>query len=96
MKYSEIIKTIRDENNLSQEKLGKILGVNQTTIGQWERGIKKPGYDSILEIYTQFGITPNEVLGIEDLKTFKTGKDCFIKNIFNNETVNINIKGEQK
>ncbi len=52
-------------NNLSQEKLGKILGVNQTTIGQWLNGKKKPSYDSILAIYKNFNITPNELFGID-------------------------------
>ena len=52
-------------NNLSQEKLGKIIGVNQTTIGQWLAGKKKPSYDSIVAIYQNFGITPNEMFGIK-------------------------------
>lgn len=52
-------------NNLSQEKLGKILGVNQTTIGQWLKGKKKPSYDSILALYKNFNIMPNELFGID-------------------------------
>ena len=52
-------------NGLSQEGLGKVLGVNQTTIGQWLLGKKKPSYDSILAIYENFNITPNELFGIK-------------------------------
>ena len=65
MEFQEIIKDIMVMNNLSQEKLGKILGVNQTTIGQWLNGKKKPSYDSILAIYKNFNITPNELFGID-------------------------------
>lgn len=39
--------------------------VNQTTIGQWIRVKKKPGYESILKFYTVFGIEPNEFFGLK-------------------------------
>lgn len=64
MSYVEVIKNIMIENNLSQQKLADILGVNQTTISQWLLGKKKPGYDSIRVIYEKFGVTPNELFGI--------------------------------
>ncbi len=64
MPYVEVIKNIMIENNLSQQKLADILGVNQTTISQWLLGKKKPGYDSIRVIYEKFGVTPNELFGI--------------------------------
>ena len=65
MEYIEIIKNILISHNLSQEKLAKILGVNQTTVGQWILGNKKPSYDSILALYKHFGVTPNELFGID-------------------------------
>lgn len=52
------------ENNLSQQKLADALGVNQTTVGQWLLGRKKPGYDSIALICEKFDVTPNELFGI--------------------------------
>ena len=63
--YKEIISDIMAKNNLSQEGMAKILGVNQTTVGLWLNGKKKPGYDSILLLYEKFGVTPNELFGIE-------------------------------
>ena len=45
--------------------MAKILGVNQTTVGLWLNGKKKPGYDSILLLYEKFGVTPNELFGID-------------------------------
>lgn len=66
MTYSEIIKQLMIERDLSQEKLARILSVNQTTVGQWLNGKKKPSYDNILAFYTHFGITPNEFFGIDE------------------------------
>lgn len=65
MKYNEIIKDIMVERKLSQQKMAEILQVNQTTISQWLLGRKKPSFDNIVAIYTHFGITPNELFGIE-------------------------------
>lgn len=65
MKYSEIIKDLMIENKLSQQKMAEILQVNQTTISQWLLGKKKPSFDNIISIHMHFGITPNELLGIE-------------------------------
>ena len=65
MEFQEIIKEIMIMRNLTQSNLAKIIGVNQTTIGQWLLGKKKPSYDSILAIYQNFNITPNEIFGID-------------------------------
>ena len=67
MAYVEILRQLMEENNLSQQKLADMLGVNQTTVSQWLLGHKKPGYDNILLIYNKFGITPNRLFGISDM-----------------------------
>lgn len=65
MNYIEILQQIMTENNLSQKKLADILGVHQTTVGQWLLGKKKPGYDSIMMLYKKFNIEPNTLFGLE-------------------------------
>lgn len=65
MPYIETLRLLMSDNNLSQQKLADALGVNQTTVSQWLLGRKKPGYDSIMLLYNKFGITPNELFGIE-------------------------------
>ncbi len=66
MEYSDIIKEILITKKLNQQQLATILGVNQTTISQWILGRKKPSYDNIQAIYDKFGITPNELFGINE------------------------------
>lgn len=41
MEYNEVIKALREDNDLTQTALGKILNVNQITISQYERGIRQ-------------------------------------------------------
>lgn len=71
MKVCEIIKEILVENSLSQDGLAKILDVSQKAVSNWLNGVDTPKASSILLIYHNFGITPNELLGIEEPKTFK-------------------------
>ncbi len=65
MEFIKIIKQIMSNNNLSQEGLARIIGVNQTTVSQWLLGRKKPNFDNIMVFYEKFGVTPNEFFGIE-------------------------------
>ena len=65
MKYIETIKQLMQERNLTQQKLANELGVNQTTVGQWLMGKKKPSYDNILALYEKFDLQPNELFGID-------------------------------
>ena len=65
MPYIEALKQLMAEKNLTQQKFADIIGVNQTTVSQWLLGKKKPGYDSIMQIYNKFGIEPNVLFGID-------------------------------
>ena len=61
--YIDVIRQLMAERRMSQAKFAALIGANQTTVSQWLLGNKKPGYDNILAICTQFGITPNEFFG---------------------------------
>ena len=65
MAYVDVIKQIMLDNDLNQQKMADILGVNQTTVSQWLLGKKKPNYDSIRLIYEKFDVEPNVLFGIE-------------------------------
>ncbi len=65
MPYIDVLRQLMNERGLSQQRLADMLEVNQTTVGQWLLGRKKPGYDSILMLYEKFGIQPNELFGVE-------------------------------
>ena len=62
----DIQRNYQTTDDRAGEKLARILSVNQTTVGQWLNGKKKPSYDNILAFYTHFGITPNEFFGIDE------------------------------
>lgn len=63
---SEKVKEIMQEHGLSQQALANLLGLGQKTISDWLLGKTLPNAKSLILIYEKFGITPNEMLGIED------------------------------
>jgi len=57
------LKELREEKGLSQTKLGEALGVDQTTISQYERGVREPNIQTIKKICDFFGVSADYLLG---------------------------------
>jgi len=65
--FSKNLKYLRENRNLSQNKLGELTGVNQTTIARWEAEEISPSIDNVVEIAKFLNVTLPELLG-KDLK----------------------------
>ena len=52
----ERLKSIRKALGLTQEKLGKAIGVKQSTVGTWEIGTQTPPPSAILLICKEFNV----------------------------------------
>jgi transcriptional regulator with XRE-family HTH domain len=53
--FSEQIKASRERKGLSQESLGKMLGVSQQTVAQWESGKAQPRRERRKQLLQIFG-----------------------------------------
>jgi len=60
------LKELREEKGLSQETVGKVIGVNRRTVGQYERGINEPDIQTIEKLCKFFGVTADYLLGFSD------------------------------
>ncbi len=58
----EIIKQIRRDNNLTQQKLGDMLGVTYQAVSKWENGKNIPDIATLKLISEKFGVDLNELL----------------------------------
>lgn len=47
----EMIRTVRKENHLTQEQLGKLIGVNKSQISKLERNTKNVTLETILRVF---------------------------------------------
>lgn len=60
MKIGEKIKELRLEKGLSQQKLGKAVGVSQKAIDFWERNVNEPKASYIIALVKTFEISFDE------------------------------------
>ena len=64
MKYYERIKELREDNDMSQEKLSKLLNIGQQTLSQYESNKRKLPID-LLERYAQiFNVSIDYIMGL--------------------------------
>ena len=64
--FSERIKELRRKNKLSQEALGKILGLRQDSISTYERGKNYPEVRNLLILADYFGVSLDYLMGRTD------------------------------
>ena len=78
-KFSENLKKIRKDNNLSQEQLADELGVSRQAISKWESGAAYPEMDKIIALCEKFNLNIDDLLH-KDIREVK-GEEESKKNI---------------
>lgn len=63
-----IIKKLRTEKKISQQKLAELCCVHQTAVSQWENGRTLPDRNSLTLLSKVFGVSVEVLLGIEKPK----------------------------
>ena len=64
--FSKNLKFLRENQNISKNKLGEMVGVNQTTIGRWESNEITPSIDNVEEVAKVLNVELPDLL-IKDL-----------------------------
>ena len=67
-KMGAFIKTLRKENNLTQEQLAEALGVSNRTVSRWETGNNIPDLDMLIILADYFDVEIKELIEGERLK----------------------------
>lgn len=62
MTIAERIKTARKEAGITQEELASKMYVTNHCISMWERGLRKPKYETLVRIADAIGINVNRLL----------------------------------
>lgn len=57
------LKNLREERNIKQLDLAKVINVSQGTLSNWERGIHDPDHKSLVLLTEIFGVTTDYLLG---------------------------------
>ncbi|HHW03367.1 MAG TPA: helix-turn-helix transcriptional regulator [Thermoanaerobacterales bacterium] len=66
------IKELRLNRKMTQEELGKIIGVTTSMIGMYETGARNPSYAVLNKIAEYFNVTTDYLLGLEEKEDAET------------------------
>jgi transcriptional regulator with XRE-family HTH domain len=66
--FSVRIKELREERELSQAKLAKVIKTYQQTVARWELGIVEPDMNTIIQLALFFDVSADYLLGLSDKK----------------------------
>ena len=69
MSFGSHLRDLRISRNLSQQDLGKALGVAQITVSSWERGIREPNFESCEKIAAYFGVPTSSIVTPDEEQT---------------------------
>ncbi len=75
MQFHERLKNHRKEKGLTQEELAEILHVSRSAVAKWENGLGLPSRESLDEMSTFFGVTPDELLADRETETIIVEKN---------------------
>lgn len=57
------IKTLREDNNLTQQQLARKLGVTRASINAWEMGQSSPNIKNVIGMADIFNVSTDYILG---------------------------------
>ena len=69
--FGEKLKKLRQSINMTQEELADRLNVSRPAVSKWETGKGYPSLESLKDIANLFGISIDELISDEDIKTKK-------------------------
>ena len=69
------IRNMRKSAGLTQAELAERMGVNLSTIGNWERLVTCPDAEQIWNCAVALGCTPNDILGWHEDRPSESGRE---------------------
>ncbi len=61
-KIGSFIKKLREEKNLTQEELARLIPIGRGAVSKWERGVTIPDSITLLKLSEIFNVSINEIL----------------------------------
>ena len=69
MRYNERIRTIREDSDLTQQKVAELLHIGQRTYADYESGKTRIPVDSLLILARHYNVSMDYITGASDIKT---------------------------
>ena len=65
MSFSENLRKLRKDNNLSQEEFAEMIGVSRQSVSKWEWGIGYPEVEKLLLMANRLNISLDSLMATE-------------------------------
>ena len=66
MKFAERLKEQRIKHGYNQQYVANYMRVSQVSISNWERGLKEPSYQALIDLSQLFGKSTDYMLGYDE------------------------------
>ncbi len=70
MQYKRI-RDLREDNDLTQDELVKILKMHKTTYTNYEQGKREPPFEFIIRLAKLYGVSTDYIAGLTDISKYK-------------------------
>ncbi|NLU49253.1 MAG: helix-turn-helix transcriptional regulator [Syntrophomonadaceae bacterium] len=65
-KFGDRLRQLREEHDLTQEQLGKVLNVKKAAVSKYETGYTVPDSETLKKLASFFGVSTDYLLGLTD------------------------------
>ena len=89
MKYAQRLKDIREDNDLTQEEIAKILETTQQYYGKYEKGIREMPFSRAIKLAQYYDLSLDYIAGLTDTPKTLDGNKYSIQNVNNGNKQNI-------
>lgn len=88
------IRSLRKANQITQEELGKYLGVSKVSISGYENDTREPDMQSLAKLAKKFNVTTDYLLGVNQAPKWATQEDVIQLDRILESNVNMALGGE--
>lgn len=67
--FGERLKSLRESKGFTQDELAEKVGVTKQAISQYERGVRRPDFDTLSALCDLFNVSSDFLLGKSDFTT---------------------------
>lgn len=76
MNFADRLKLLRQEEGISQEKLGEILNLGKSAVFSYEKQGRQPNFRTLIAMSAHFGVSIDYLLGVTDIRDRYTEEEA--------------------
>lgn len=79
--FAKRLRILRENSNMNQEKLAKMLNLSASTIGMYEQGRRQPDNETLLKLTEIFDVSLDYLMGKTEVKKYDSPYDSELEKV---------------